>query len=450
MNIFHSHAITFRSHMLFWFVLALFMTIASFGFGQTCSNHTVTATIVDSDAQPWINGTFTVSVSNPSGGQRPVCRATGVPITTSFSGTLNAFGLLSISLPDTSKVDPPIQWVFTIQSLTSALPSIMNPVSVTANVNLSTSFSSQVLVPRFTGIKNAFGYLTGEFQLPVLGSTMLITNTTPNVCNIFTTLGWVSCGAASGSGTVNPGAAGQVAYYATNGIALSPFSIGHGSIGATGQSFGGEIDSAQFFTVIMDVGAPPGTTGINCLTTARRGLFYQNVTDGSWYSCNQTGLSTSAWQPFDVLAWNQVTMTNNPTSATGQACVSNGTANSCTWGNVVITLPLRAWACQPGLGDGLNAITAATYLNTGCKNTTGTTVTLTAFQCFTDNNGTSSVNVTNSAATALLTGAITCTNSFASGTQSATVTLANGDYLKWTFIADGASKQTTWLVSGTY
>lgn len=439
----------FRSRILFWFVVALFMTIASFGFGQTCNNHTVTATITDSDAQVWLNGSYTVAISNPSGGQRPVCRNTGVPITTTYSGSLNGFGLITISLPDTNAVDPSIQWVFTIQSLTSALPSVMNPISLTANVNLSASFSSQVLAPRFTGIKNAFGYQTGEFQLPVLGSTMLITNTTPNVCNIFTTSGWVSCGAASGSGTVNPGLAGQVAYYATNGIALSPFNIGHGTIGGTGQTFGGEIDSAQYFHVLMDAGTPPGTTGITC-STARRGLLYENVTDGSWYACNQTGLSTSAWQPFDVLVWNQVTMTNNPTSATGQACVSNGTANSCTWGNVVTTLPLRAWACQPGLGDGTNAITAATYLNTGCKNTTGATVTLTAFQCFTDNNGTSTVNVTNSAATALLTVAITCTNSFASGTQSATVTLVNGDYLKWSFVADGTSKQTTWLVSGTY
>ncbi len=55
--------------------------------------------------------------------------------------------------------------------------------------------------------------------------------------------------------------------------------------------------------------------------------------------------------------------------------------------------------------------------------------------------------VTNGAGTALLTGAVTCTSAFAAGTQSATVTLANADYLKFSFVADGTSKQTTWVIT---
>ena len=108
------------------------------------------------------------------------------------------------------------------------------------------------------------------------------------------------------------------------------------------------------------------------------------------------------------------------------------------------------WSCQPGIGDGLNAITAGTYLQSTCKNTTGSTVTLTGLQCFTDNSGSSTMNAAGNTLGALLTGAVTCTSSFAAGTQSANVLLTNGDYIKFTFVADGTSKQATWVVTGTY
>ncbi len=105
--------------------------------------------------------------------------------------------------------------------------------------------------------------------------------------------------------------------------------------------------------------------------------------------------------------------------------------------------------CEPGLGDGTNAMAAATYLQTNCYNDTSVTWTITGIKCFTDNSGTSTLAATNGAGTALLTGAVTCTSSFAAGTQSATVTIAAGDFIEFTFVADGTSKQTTWVVSFT-
>lgn len=110
----------------------------------------------------------------------------------------------------------------------------------------------------------------------------------------------------------------------------------------------------------------------------------------------------------------------------------------------------KTLSCQPGLGDGLNAITAATYLESTCWNKTGVTYTITGIQCFTDNAGSSTLAVTNGAGTALLTGAVTCASPIASGTQSATVTIASNDFIKFTFVADGTSKQTTWVIAGTY
>jgi hypothetical protein len=108
------------------------------------------------------------------------------------------------------------------------------------------------------------------------------------------------------------------------------------------------------------------------------------------------------------------------------------------------------WSCQPGLGDGSNAITGATYPQTNCYNDTGKTVTLTGIKCFTDNNGSSTLNATNGGGTGLLTGAITCTTSFAAGSQSGTTTIAAGDYIKFSFVADGTSKQATFVVTGTH
>jgi hypothetical protein len=113
-----------------------------------------------------------------------------------------------------------------------------------------------------------------------------------------------------------------------------------------------------------------------------------------------------------------------------------------TW----MSLPL---SCQPGLGDGLNAITAGTYLQTTCKNETGQTWTLTAIRCVADS-GSSTCAVTNGAGTSLLTGAITGTSTYANGAQSGTTTIASGDYLKVTFVADGTSKQIGIDVAGTY
>lgn len=107
-----------------------------------------------------------------------------------------------------------------------------------------------------------------------------------------------------------------------------------------------------------------------------------------------------------------------------------------------------------GLGDGLNAIAAGTYLQFACVNDSGKTITLTGIRCWTDNAGTSTLNAANNAATALLTGAVTCNATKASGgaagTQSATVTLASGDAISFTFVADGTSKQTNWSVSGHF
>lgn len=111
--------------------------------------------------------------------------------------------------------------------------------------------------------------------------------------------------------------------------------------------------------------------------------------------------------------------------------------------------PMFVNTCQPGFGDGTNAVTAGTYHTTTCRNNTGFTLNITGISCYVDT-GASSCNVTNGAGTGLLTGPITGTTGYASGTQSATVTLASGDELKFTFVADGSSKQIAAVVDWNY
>lgn len=132
-------------------------------------------------------------------------------------------------------------------------------------------------------------------------------------------------------------------------------------------------------------------------------------------------------------------------------CATTGTVCTLADGGAPYSLPTQyaKLRCESGLGDGLNAVTAGTYLQSFCYNDSGVTWTITGIKCFTDNSGTSTLNAAGNTLGALLTGAVTCSSAFAAGTQSANVALTSGDYIKFTFVADGTSKQTTWVVSMT-
>jgi hypothetical protein len=105
--------------------------------------------------------------------------------------------------------------------------------------------------------------------------------------------------------------------------------------------------------------------------------------------------------------------------------------------------------CESGLGDGLNAIAAGTYLQSFCYNDSGVTWTITGIKCYVDGGSSSTLNVSGNTLGSLLTGPIACGTGFVAGTQTANVALTSGDYIKFTFVGDGTAKQTTWVVSMT-
>lgn len=143
-----------------------------------------------------------------------------------------------------------------------------------------------------------------------------------------------------------------------------------------------------------------------------------------------------------------------PTSGHLVDCTTASTTCTLTDSGVVaanvIVAGGRKWSCQTGLGDGLNAIPAGTYLQSMCFNDTGATVTISGLRCFVDGGSSSTMNASGNTLGALLTGAVTCTTAWAAGTQSANVAFTSGDWIKFTFVADGTAKQTTWEVQGTY
>lgn len=219
-------------------------------------------------------------------------------------------------------------------------------------------------------------------------------------------------------------------------------------------------------------GTPPtitgGTAGAAALaagtaTTATTGFGFQGpATSGTPYLMTlpnapatgfvfNTGTSHPSALSFVAAGTGVATWMTTPSSANLRAALTDesGTGVALFAGTPQSNITARYWSCQTGMGDGVNAMTSATYLQTFCYNDTGSTITISGIKCYADA-GTPTLSATNGAGTALLTGAITCTTSFAAGTQSGTTTIASGDFIKFSFAAGGTAKQTTWVVTGSY
>jgi hypothetical protein len=311
--------------------------------------------------------------------------------------------------------------------------------------------------PALTAANNA-GLITfsNASATAVTGPT-LANNIFFEACNINT--GLVTYTPASG--TVN-GNATQIVpnnwcgfEYTDNSNTRMPVFPSIGAFANTGANAAETFNSASgAFGTLTNIVTGPGSSAANDvvafngpggLTILDTGILYTNITTqtsnaSSGQLCTYTG-ANKICVPATALP--------NGVTATTQSANDNSTKVATT---AYVDGKSRIWqgCVGRGLGDGLNAIPAGTYLQTTCYNTTGATVTITGLKCFTDNGGTSTMNASGHTLGALLTGAVTCTASYAVGTQSANVALTNGDYIAFTFVADGTSKQTDWVVLGTY
>ncbi len=154
-------------------------------------------------------------------------------------------------------------------------------------------------------------------------------------------------------------------------------------------------------------------------------------------------INAVALTPCDTVNFNSTT----PAAPSGSTNIVFQTSKSGTIDSVSAYIPSQSpqLHCQSGLGDGLNAIPAGTYIQVFCYNDSSVTWTIAGIRCYTDNSGTSQLNSYDNNGN-LLTSLLTCSPSFAPGTQTIYKTIAAGGYIQFYFVADGTSKQTTWTV----
>ena len=237
---------------------------------------------------------------------------------------------------------------------------------------------------------------------------------------------------------------------------------GAGVANSTGSAWGTSYTVGTGNNNLVQLNGSAQLPAVSAANLTNFPTFNQNTTGYAAYLAGgtvgqipyQTGANVTAFLAANTAATDQV-LVSHGTGAAGLApTLTNAPAislaNASSLPASALPSQYKIWTCETGLGDGYNAMAAQSYLQSMCKNTTGVTITLTGVQCYIDGGTTSTLNASGNTLGALLTGAITCSTSFAAGTQSANVALTNGDYIKFTFAADGTAKQTTWVVTGTY
>jgi hypothetical protein len=264
---------------------------------------------------------------------------------------------------------------------------------------------------------------------------------------------------------LTPVTAGHLAIYGTNGWALvdggAPFITSLTTTGSGGAATvtSGVLNIPQYSGgggggTVTTTGSPAsgqitqfsGTTSVTTATAANLGALI-NVAQYDLLLSGGTAAAPAGLAP-GTTSYPLVSQGASANPAYAQL-TSAGIASGAVTATQ-LAAQYSNWSCETGLGDGLNAVPAGTYLQSFCYNTTGVTVTLTGLRCYIDGGATSTMNAAGNTLGALLTGAVTCTTAFAAGTQSANVALTSGDYIKFTFVADGTAKQTTFVVTGSY
>jgi hypothetical protein len=117
--------------------------------------------------------------------------------------------------------------------------------------------------------------------------------------------------------------------------------------------------------------------------------------------------------------------------------------------NVLASAQYKTGSCQTGLGDGVNAIPNATYLQSFCYNDSGVTRTITAVKCDVDSATGTPTLAAAGATLGSITAAFNCSTSFAAASTLVGTALTSGDWINFTFVSGGTAKQSTWVVSYT-
>ena len=148
---------------------------------------------------------------------------------------------------------------------------------------------------------------------------------------------------------------------------------------------------------------------------------------------------------------NAVIQVPNPLSGSGTLAINASSPLAIDlYGNLTIGAQYQKLRCEWGMGNGVAAISAGSYYQTECYNDSGVSWTITAIRCYSDDAfGTSTLNAQDNLGNGLLSAVMDCNDTFPAGSQSSHVTIASGGYVKFIFVANGTTTQTSWVVSFT-
>jgi hypothetical protein len=254
-----------------------------------CQSTTLSGQVTDTGSQSWNNGTITATLRlNPGYPSFPSYTWTGGILNPTISGTLNASGAYSISLPSNSAIVPGgTQWLLTVSPQASPTNAFsLGPITVAGATQTQNITPPAILINLSTAVPPVSAYSTVEVTGAALGSEFFLIGGNLQICaavsgNICTT--WIAAGGggssfpvttpvavnAGGSITVNSG--GSIAPAGTGTVTAnlataSVFNSGANVITAeqllTPVSRGG-------FGVLFDVTAIPDgstTSGSNIVT----------------------------------------------------------------------------------------------------------------------------------------------------------------------------------------
>jgi len=223
---------------------------------------------------------------------------------------------------------------------------------------------------------------------------------------------------------------------ATTGYIVAPTTTGHTFVYAwqpSGSAIAPTAVDANTLVVSSAGSATSATTATNIAGGLVGGIPYQTAAGATSLLAGNTAATDQALISHGTGAAGLApTLLNNPALSAANM-TAFPTALVVTVGNDIVP-------CSAGLYNGGSAITVGTYTLSGrCLNVYGATYTITGVKCYSDNNGSSTGNLADSAANPLLNAAITATNTWAAGTQSATTTIAANVWVNWTLVADGTS-----------
>ena len=231
-------------------ILVLFFLSSVTSLAQT----SLTGTVQDTAGQLWAGGTYSISLYNPSQGQRPIDITTGQPIQTNYSGTINSSGQITLALTNSTNIYPSgTLWQVTLCPNASAVCQTLNHFSWPVTLQSGVIFApSPVVIP---AAQSMYGYSLSEISgIPNLGSIFL--NVSTGISCIYTASG--NCNQMQvGVVPISQGGSGQT----TPNAAMTAFGITQSGSGSSQvDAFPGSIITPVFNKIIYlqnssDIGA---------------------------------------------------------------------------------------------------------------------------------------------------------------------------------------------------